>query len=199
MHTFRRSTTQWFVSILIWATIGAGCAVTADEVQPAPPGQPEAVVFDIDGTLTPKVSSIYTAREGAAAAVRAFADAGVKIIYLSARTPLLQGGIRDWLSENGFPAGSLHVTENHEDRKDHAAFKARVLQAYEASGWHFVAAYGDSSTDFEAYASAGISPQHVFALQRENKDSCQPGVWAACYATWGEQMGVISDLVRARE
>jgi len=196
MHSLRTSTLRWFAPLLLWTAIGAGCAATADEIKPAPPGQPEAVVFDIDGTLTPKVLSIYTAREGAAAAVQAFADAGIKIIYLSARIPMLQGGIRDWLSENGFPAGSLQLTEDREDRKDHAAFKERVLKAYKAEGWRFVAAYGDSSTDFEAYADAGINPQHVFALKREGEDSCQPGPWAGCYASWKEQMDIIAGLLQ---
>lgn len=197
MHPRTTSTRQWLLPVLMWATIGAGCAATADEIVPATPGQHEAVVFDIDGTLTPKVSAIHTAREGAADAVQAFADAGYSIVYLSARMPLLQGGIRGWLKENGFPPGSLQLTENHEDRNDHAAFKQRVLVAYKAAGWRFIAAYGDSSTDFEAYAGAGIDPLRVFALKREGKDSCQPGVWAACYATWTEQMGLIADLVKA--
>jgi hypothetical protein len=28
---------------------------------------------------------------------------------------------------------------------------------------------------------------------------CQTGAWAGCYATWGEQMDTISDLVRASD
>lgn len=50
----------------------------------------DCVVFDIDGTLTPKVSAIHTARDGAATAVKTFADAGYQVIYVSARIQLFR-------------------------------------------------------------------------------------------------------------
>ncbi|MGB3316780.1 MAG: hypothetical protein WBB85_20485, partial [Albidovulum sp.] len=178
----------WLLLFLFLAMAGVAMIRSVDEPELVTDVQSECVVFDIDGTLTPEVLSIKTAREGAATAVRAFADSGYLIVYLSARIPLLQGGIRDWLEENGFPPGRLHVTESRYDREDHAAFKKRVLEAYTAGGCGFVAAYGDSSSDFEAYASVGISPQRIFALKREGKKTCQTGAWAGCYATWGEQM-----------
>jgi len=157
--------------------------------------QNRAVVFDIDGTLTSGVHAIRTARYGAAEAVQAFADAGCWIIYLSARTPLFQWHIIGWLELNGFPNGSIHVTETRADREDHKAFKQRVLEAYAANGWTFVAAYGDSSTDFEAYADVGIPADRVFALRREDESECQPGPSAGCYATWPEQMDIITRLI----
>lgn len=175
----------------------AGCSRT-DESHPEASRPAECVVFDIDGTLTPKVSAVRTARDDAAAAVNAFADAGYQVIYLSARIRPLQDGIPDWLEKNGFPSGRLHLTESREERKDHAAFKAGVLQEYRAAGWRCIAAYGDSTTDFEAYASAGISPQRIFALKRAGADTCQPGEWAGCYDTWEEQMGIILDIIEAR-
>ena len=189
--------TRWLLLCLLWAVLGAaGCSRT-DE--PETDAQPGCVVFDIDGTLTPKVSAIKTARDGAATAVQTFADAGYLVIYLSARIRLLQGGVPDWLEENGFPSGRLRLTESREERKDHAGFKATVLKGFQADGCRFVAAYGDSSSDFEAYASAGISPQRIFALKREGEESCQSGAWAGCYETWDEQMGIIRDIIRARD
>ena len=199
MHAIKIPAVGWLLLFLFLAMAGVAIIRSVDEPELATDVQSECVVFDIDGTLTPKVLSIKTAREGAATAVRAFADSGYLIVYLSARIPLLQGGIRDWLEENGFPPGRLHLTESRDDRKDHAAFKERVLEAYKAGGCGFVAAFGDSSSDFEAYASVGISPQRIFALKREGKKTCQTGAWAGCYATWGEQMDTISDLVRASE
>ena len=185
--------------LLLWAMLGAaGCSRT-DQSDSEAGAQAECVVFDIDGTLTPKVSAVHTARDGAATAVQAFADAGYLVIYLSARIRLLQGGIPDWLEENEFPSGRLHLTESREERKNHAAFKAGVLQTYRAAGWRCIAAYGDSSSDFEAYVSAGISPQRIFALKRAGADSCQPGEWAGCYETWEEQMGIILDIIEARD
>lgn len=52
-----------------------------------------------------------------------------------------------------------------------------------------MAAYGDSSTDFEAYADVGIKKDQVFALQRIGETSCQPGIWAKCFSSWTEQIG----------
>ena len=123
------------------------CALLSFEIQKAPLKPGQAVVFDIDGTLTPSRLAIYTAREDAAKAVRVFADAGYKIIYLSARTQLFQSGIPNWLKENHFPEGSINVPQTDKDSSDHAAFKERVLNAYKKNGWTFVAAYGDSVTD----------------------------------------------------
>ncbi len=196
MHTIKIPAVGWLLLFMLLLMVGVAIIRSVDQPELATAVQSECVVFDIDGTLTPDVLSIKTAREGAATAVRAFADSGYLIVYLSARIRGLRGGIRDWLDENEFPPGRLHLTESRDDRKDHAAFKERVLESYEAGGCDFVAAYGDSSSDFEAYASAGISPQRIFALKREGKKTCETGAWAGCYATWGEQMDTISDLVR---
>jgi len=182
------------IPAILLAFACTGCALSSDQIQHATFVQNRAVVFDIDGTLTSGVRAIRTARHGAAEAVQAYADAGCRIVYLSARTPLFQWQIIGWLEINGFPHGSIHVTESRADREDHKAFKQRVLERYEANGWTFVAAYGDSSTDFEAYADAGIAADRVFALKREGEEECQPGPSAGCYATWAEQMDVISRL-----
>lgn len=174
----------------------AGCTLLPGEVQPTPLKPDQAVVFDIDGTLTPRPRAIFTARKDAATAARLFADKGYKIVYLSARIRSLQSGIPEWLREHHFPDGSIHVPQNHADSRDHAAFKTRILERYRQHGWHFVAAYGDSSTDFEAYAHAGINKSNVFALQREGQSACQPGPWQQCLATWSEHLGTIGTMLK---
>jgi len=188
--------TRWRLPCLLWVLLGAASCSHNDEVEPQTAAPVKCVVFDIDGTLTPKVAATRTARDGAATAVQTFADAGYVVVYLSARVRLLQGGVPDWLKDNGFPPGRLRLTESHKEQKDHAGFKASMLDAYHADGCHFVAAYGDSSSDFEAYTRAGISPQRIFALKREGEKNCQAGVWAGCYGTWEEQMGIIRDIIR---
>lgn len=176
-----------------------GCTLKPHEVIPATPGHNLAVVFDIDGTLTTRVLAIRDTRKGAVAAVQAYAHAGYRIIYLSARHPLFQWHIPGWLERHGFPEGSVHVTESREHRNDHASFKHGVLNEYRANGWVLVAAYGDSSTDFDAYADAGIDKDRVFALRREGAEACEPGAWAECFANWPEQMGLIGELIQARQ
>lgn len=185
-------------ALLLLFTTCAGCMLTPHEVESARSDHNLAVVFDIDGTLTTRVHAIRDTRKGAVAAVQAYAAAGYRIIYLSARHPLFQWHIPVWLERHGFPEGPIHVTESQEHRSDHAVFKRGVLDEYRESGWVFMAAYGDSTTDFDAYANAGIDRGRVFALRREGAQDCEPGTWAICFANWPEQMEIINDLIHPR-
>lgn len=184
------------VAFLLSFALCAGCTLIPYEVERAPAAHNLVVVFDIDGTLTTRVLAIRSTREGAVAAVQAYAAAGFRIVYLSARNPWFQWHIPFWLEQHGFPEGALHVMESREHRRDHAAFKLAVLDEYRANGWVLVAAYGDSSTDFDAYAKAGIDRGRVFALKREDAKSCEPGSWSACFGNWPEQMEIIADLTK---
>jgi len=168
------------------------CAQLPADIPNPTQQQTQAVVFDIDGTLTPRPIEMWTARTDAAKAVTIFADKGYKIIYLSARIRPFQADIPNWLKEKGFPDGSVHVTETTEDRKDPVHFKTRILRDFLAHGWNVAFAYGDSSTDFDAYAAAGIPKERVFALQREGEASCQPGAWKACLNGWTEHIDSIA-------
>ena len=108
-----------FVLLLILST---GCTLGPSKIEKAPENPEQAVVFDIDGTLTPRPFAIFTVREGAASAVRLFADKGFKIIYLSARIKPLQAGIPSWLDKHNFPKGNIHVPQTMADAYDHAIF-----------------------------------------------------------------------------
>lgn len=183
---------------LLLLTIGliCGCSqLPAPAVPAAPTTNALAVVFDIDGTLTPSVMAFTEARPDAAKAVHTFADRGYRVIYLSTRVSVLQRGIPEWLQENGFPPSSVHVALTDADHDDPAAFKARILKEYRAQGWTLAGAYGDSSTDFEAYANAGIPKAKVFALLRRGDTRCQSGVWQQCLAGWGEHLPYIQSKV----
>jgi hypothetical protein len=170
--------------LAILAPLAAACTLAPVAVPAPTPATRQAVVFDIDGTLTPTPRALRSARPDAATAARRFADQGVQVVYLSARLRLLQSGIPDWLRAHGFPDGPVHVPQDGADSGDPAAFKTRILGAYRDKGWRFVAAYGDSSTDFQAYAAAGIPRARVFALKRVGSDACQPGAWQACLPSW---------------
>lgn len=92
------------------------------------------------------------------------------------------------MKKNHFHEGSIHVPQTKIDSSDNSAFKKNILNMYKEKGWEFVAAFGDSSTDFEAYADVGIKKSQVFALQRVGKTSCKPGIWEKCYSSWTEQI-----------
>lgn len=186
------------IAVVLIVFMCTSCTLLSFEIQKAPLKSDQAVVFDIDGTLTPRPWMIYTAREDAARAVRVFADAGYKIIYLSARIQLFQSGIPNWLKENHFPEGSIHVPQSDKDSSDHAAFKERVLNAYIKNGWKIVAAYGDSDTDFDAYSRVGIIKERVFGLLRTGEKTCQgdSGVWSKCLHSWAEHINDISVILK---
>ena len=150
------------------------------------------VVFDVDGTLTPTVFGIQNARPDAANAVKAYAQKGYKILYLTTRYWMFQEGLPQWLRSNGFPEGDLQVPISKEERElPFDLYKVRVLKDYLAKGWSIAYAYGDSSTDFLAYAAVGVPQEHVYALRRIGDAQCQPGVAKECLPGWGAQLGVI--------
>lgn len=182
--------------VLIGTLLGAACAPLP--VSPVPePAAPHshAVVFDIDGTLTPDVLAVFEVRPDAATVVSAYSDKGYEIIYLSTRTAWLSAGLPSWLRRHGFPQGSVHVAQTSGDRRRPDAYKSTVLRAYQARGWAIDYAFGDSSTDMAAYASVGIPKEHVFALLRRGQAACQPGAAAACLAGWSEHLGFVEASV----
>lgn len=162
--------------------------------QPVPP-QIHAVVFDIDGTLTPAVPAFFQARPDAARVVQAYADKGYAIVYLSTRSRWLSAGVPAWLERKGFPQGSVHVAQSAGERDRPDLYKAAVLREFQARGWVVDYAFGDSSTDFAAYAAAGIPVERVFALRRRGHAACQPGVVAACLGGWSGHLDDVATLV----
>ena len=184
------------ISPFVTATLLYGCAlISPAEVPTASPPMDQVVVFDIDGTLTPHNLSVYEARPGAAQAVSAFAAKGYKIVYVTTRVPLFQSGLPNWLKQNGFPEGMLHVAQTAAERDQADRFKSQVLNTYKQRGWRLAYAYGDSDTDFRAYALAGIPRERVFALRRAGSQECQGGVYQTCLAGWTEHLPYIESQV----
>ena len=172
-----------------------GCAPAPAVIPDVGTAPTPAVVFDIDGTLTPRPLEFLEARPDAARAVQLFADKGYKIIYLSARNRHFDSATRHWLKDHQFPDGLVLVEETRADARHHDRFKTRMLQQLRAQGWQPEYAYGDSATDFTAYAAAAIPKQHVFALRREHQRSCQAGAWEACLGGWTGHLGYIENTV----
>src|SRR5258706_12493410 len=151
--------------VLLIVALFSSCA-HARPIPNAPHNGAPAVVFDIDGTLTPRRLEFLEVRPDAAKAVHIFAKKGYKIIYLSARSEVNEKATFDWLKRKGFPDGSLHLGESVADARNPVEFKKRILLGFLARGWKLEFAYGDQSTDFKAYAAVKIPKQRVFALQR---------------------------------
>ncbi|TAH40978.1 MAG: hypothetical protein EYC67_17810 [Betaproteobacteria bacterium] len=184
----------------ICACLLAACTTLPPYTVPAPGYLRQGlVVVDIDGTLTPRDSAFLEAREGAAQALAAYVRKGYAVVYLSARVPLLQQGLPDWLRRHGFPDGPLHVAQSADNRARVDRFKADVLRVYALRGWRLAFAYGDSSTDFQAYAEAGFRPDQVYAIRRRGDPDCQPGSYVLCLDGWtGPLPGLERELAPTR-
>lgn len=141
----------------------------------------QAVVFDIDGTLTtgdeeivlqvlgdladkkyvPKVHS------GAAAVAKAWVAKGYLPVYLTGRPDVLRRVTDEWLAQEGFPAGPVHLTDTLGEAAPNAEgvgrFKAAFLERLRPIVG-LVAAYGNATTDISAYAAAGIPKARTFII-----------------------------------
>lgn len=182
------------ITVFILLVLCSGCASLPNRFPEASPQQHKAVIFDIDGTLTPTPLRFWQARDSAPRALQTFERKGRTIFYISARTLLLQWHIPGWLEDNGFPKGYLFVTQNAQDRSNAAEFKQRILQQLAEHGWQLEFAYGDSASDFAAYGAAGMDQERVFALLRKGDEDCQPGVWRACLPGWQPHFEFIQQL-----
>lgn len=186
-------------ALFLFALLLCSCAqLPPTEVPLASQTQRQAVVFDIDGTLTPQIGSVFEPRPDAARALNMFAAKGYRIVYLTARVPIFQAGLPDWLTRNGFPQGDLHVAQNGEQRSQPDKFKARILNEYIQRGWFIAYAYGDASTDFRAYAGAGIPRERIFALKRQGARNCDRGDYRLCLDGWSENLPFIEEVPRAK-
>jgi hypothetical protein len=184
---------SWWRALAAWLPLAVSACATLPEVPiPVPTGEKNAlVVFDIDGTLTPHNLRVHEVRSDAAAAVRAFETRGYEIVYLTARVPAFQASLPAWLAGHGFPPGNLHVAQGRDERRNPADFKARVLNGYVAQGWRLAYGFGDSTTDFVAYQRAGLAADRVYALKRRGQETCEAGVYHACFDDWQDALASV--------
>lgn len=168
------------VAIALLAGMPASSATRSTSSLAAATGQ-DVVVFDIDGTLTTDEGS-NSVQPSAAAAVNAYVAKGYDVVYVTARWRLLQeSSTRSWLASNGFPSRTLVMSPNlllSDSSK--VRFKTSAMTTLEQGTPEIVGAYGDSSSDFTAYANVSVPRDRVFALKRRSAWTCQSGTYAAC-------------------
>jgi hypothetical protein len=190
---------KFFVLILCLGIVGCSTLPTASNSVP-PASKNQAVVFDIDGTLTPSIPAIYTARPYAAEVVNAFAKKGYQIFYISARHPWFQSGIPGWLKYNGFPEGSLYLPSTVVKTNEAGKYKSKVLKDLANAGWRFRYAYGDQATDHDAYSmlELGLTPERIFGLRRDGSGDCEQGfAKERCLKMWEEHLSFLTDIPAA--
>ena len=141
------------------------------------------VLTDIDGTMTTSdfqlvaelfmdifsgsfVPAMYA---DANTVMQRYHDKGYDLVYVTGRPDMLKDATRNWLDQQGFPRGVIHLT----DTNAQALPTASGVQAYKTDflqlliGTHGVAidyAYGNATTDIGAYAAVGIAKDRTFII-----------------------------------
>jgi phosphatidate phosphatase APP1 len=142
-----------------------------------------AVVFDIDGTLTPsdmenvKDYGRRLVRNGdprkvhlrVGAVARAQREAKeALVVYLTGRPPFLGRTTREWMAFHHLPEGPVFWMPETRDIWPSLArvgqAKLDRLMALKACGLHWIRGYGNASTDIAAYGALGIPKAQTFIL-----------------------------------
>jgi hypothetical protein len=149
-----------------------------------------AIVSDIDETLTTAdaeflmqlLDSTYDPleREDSAELINDYHSRGYTVVYLTARseaqTSMDDAMIPardltfDWLETHGFPVDEntqLLMAPNFVFGDDAAAFKGQALLDLQADGFMFDYAYGNATSDIDAYEIAGIPKDVTFIIGPE--------------------------------
>ncbi|MDX5300323.1 MAG: haloacid dehalogenase, partial [Gammaproteobacteria bacterium] len=139
------------------------------------PGR-QAVLFDIDGTLTLTDFEAYADYLGIRTAqayayapetVNAYRAKGYQIIYLTARPYWVTQDARSWFPKYGLLDGHYHSNPFGDGPvpPDTQAFKTDYVKYLrEQVGLDIIRAYGNASTDIAAYADGGIPKAETWII-----------------------------------
>jgi hypothetical protein len=157
-----------------YAVLNAEPSCATHVVLPLAAGRP-FILTDIDGTLTDSDDEIimqisdptYDPLEIPAAGelMRVWSGKGYPIVYLTARPHLLRMETLSWLAAHGFPAGPVITTTDFVVDEAARVYKGEwVGRLIDELGWAVVAAYGNATSDIDAYADAGIAKAITFIV-----------------------------------
>lgn len=165
----------WFVRMVVY-----GDLTTADAIVRVVSGPVQAVVTDIDGTLTTSdwelvkqtlgdfLNLHYTPRmyEDSNKVMHGLAKQGYEIVYLTARPYWLQRASRRWLQLKGFPVGPCYTYEGAIPTVGSATADAKKdrISYLQGQGATFAYAFGNATTDIDAYAAAGIPTNKTYII-----------------------------------
>ncbi len=140
------------------------------------PGR-KAVVFDIDGTLTTddlQVFEDYLRLDEAdiyghaAAVVQQYALYGYQVLYVTGRPYWTADRTRDWLHTHNLPEGILRTTSSNSQSlpgSNTRQYKIAQLEHWVNDlGIEIVAAYGNATSDIEAFEAVGIPKAQTWII-----------------------------------
>lgn len=150
------------------------------------PGR-QAVLFDIDGTLTLNdfeavgdYLGVSTAQEYAQSVevVNHYAALGYQIIYLTGRPYWVTKDTREWFDTKGYLDGHVHTNPYGDGPipPDTQGYKTEyITYLLEDVGLDIVRAYGNATTDIGAYAAVGLPKSQTFIIgEHAGKEGTQP-------------------------
>lgn len=132
----------------------------------------DVIITDIDGTLTindeellkslADASYVPQIKTGADRLLKAWAQKGYPIIYLTARPHLARTETRQWLDALGFPPGPVITSYSGSAAEPYkTAWMKRMIETLQ---WNPVAVYGNADTDIAAYNAAGVLKDRTYII-----------------------------------
>ncbi len=126
-------------------------------------GEREAIVLDIDGTLSTgsalgsafRRNRSVRALEGAADVTRALA-LKYDLIILTGRRSFLRRKTKDWLRKNGFPSAPVYFRPRRRLWVRSEKYKARLIAGLKRDWPNIVIGIGDRDSDARAYVANGL-------------------------------------------
>lgn len=210
-------TSAWRVclplSCVLYVSLAVACddddtGIKCESISPS-----VAIVTDIDETLTTSDAEfvkqvviegyVPEAREGSVELVNAYYSRGYQILYLTARpeTQMLLSGetareaTEKWLVDLGFPMNPrwtrvILAADSLPGDEETVAYKRESVEMLTSEGWSFEYAYGNATTDIEAYLEAGIPAERVFII---GEHAGEQGTVAISGEGWIEHMATHVD------
>lgn len=151
------------------------------------PANTPVVVFNIAGTLLVQSDDAARALPGAVELTRAYAEHGYLVAYIAGN--IGEREARKWLDEQGFSVGvvmanngaSYHrlwlgQSSQYDVVRDPKGFRSSVaedfrvdaLNAIREAGLLIDAAYGNASTDAQAFGRAGLGSEQIWLTENES-------------------------------
>ncbi len=161
----------------------------ADGVLAIWPKGVQAVITDIDGTLTTSdwqaINDILFGSDAqmypdANTLMNAWAAKDYRLVYLTGRPQSENRYTRNWLAKHGFPVGPMHLTDDLASLIPTAQgvqkFKSDYLASIQSGvSTVFKPGYGNATTDVGAYEAAGLAKTDIYIIgTNAGYDGTQP-------------------------
>ena len=142
------------------------------------PASTHIAVSDIDATLTTSdlelvqemldSSNVPDAYPDAARLIRAHADLGHIVMYMTGRPYWQSVPTRAWLTGGGFPIGAVRLSDSNATvlptEGSVGEFKRAKLHELVDAGYILDVGYGNATTDISAYLDAGLAPDQIWII-----------------------------------